>query len=59
MDDDIVVGIEDTVRQPVVTHGPPEGIHEVELGAPRRQRQQKVEGSRPLAADSGATARML
>lgn len=38
--DDVVVGFEDAVRQPVVTHELPDVLDRVELGASRRQRQQ-------------------
>ena len=40
MIDDIVVGFEDAVRQPVVTHELPYVLDRVELGASRRQRQE-------------------
>ena len=38
MIEDIVVGFEDTVRQPVVAHELPDGYDRVELGTFRRQR---------------------
>jgi len=38
--DDVVVGFEDAVRQPVVTHELPDVLDGVELGASRRQRQE-------------------
>src|ERR1700747_252992 len=38
--DDVVVGFEDTVRQPVVAHELPDVLDGVELGASRRQRHQ-------------------
>jgi len=38
--DDVVVGLEDAVRQPVVAHELPDVLDRVELGAPRRQRHQ-------------------
>ena len=37
MVDEIVVGFEDAVREPVVTHELPDVFHRVELGAFRRQ----------------------
>ena len=40
MVEDIVVGFEDAVRQPVVAHELPDVFDRVELGAFRRQRQQ-------------------
>ncbi len=38
--DDVVVGFEDAVRQPVVTHELPDILDRVEFGASRRQRQE-------------------
>jgi len=38
--DDVVVGFEDSVRQPVVTHELPDILDRVEFGASRRQRQE-------------------
>jgi hypothetical protein len=38
--DDVVVVAEDAVRQPVVAHELPNILHDIELGAFRRQRQQ-------------------
>ena len=40
MVEDVVVGFEDAVRQPVVAHELPDVLDRVELGAFRRQRQQ-------------------
>ena len=42
--DDVVVGFEDAVRQPVVTHELPDVLDPVQLGASRRQRQQRYIG---------------
>jgi len=38
--DDIVVGLEDAVREPVITHKLPDVLDWIELGASRRQRQE-------------------
>lgn len=38
--DDVIVGFEDAVRQPVVTHELPDVLDRVEFGASRRQRQE-------------------
>lgn len=38
--DDVVVGFEDAVRQPVVAHELPDVLDRVEFGASRRQRHQ-------------------
>jgi hypothetical protein len=40
MIEDIVVGFEDAVRQPVVAHELPDVFDRVEFGAFRRERQQ-------------------
>ncbi len=40
MGDDVVVGGEDTVGEPVVPHELPDVLHDVEFGALRRQWQQ-------------------
>jgi hypothetical protein len=40
MIDDVVVGFEDAVRPPIVTHEVPDVLDRVELGAPWRQRQE-------------------
>ena len=44
MVEDVVVGFEDAVRQPVVAHELPDVFDRVELGAFRRQRQQRDVG---------------
>ena len=38
--DDVVIGFEDAVREPVIAHELPDILDRVELGASRRQRQQ-------------------
>lgn len=40
MIDDVFVGFEDTVRQPVIAHEQPDILDRVEFGTPRRQRHQ-------------------
>ena len=44
MVDDVVVGFEDAVRQPVVAHELPDVLDRVELRTPRRQRHQRDVG---------------
>jgi hypothetical protein len=38
--DDVVIGFEDAVREPVIAHELPDILDRAELGASRRQRQQ-------------------
>jgi len=42
--DDVVVGLKDPVRQPVVAHELPQALDRIELGAARRQRHERDVG---------------